>query len=149
MPITVTATVAGLTILGSRFEEATRQITADAAHIVQARAMVEAPVGTPGNSTNYPGDLRRSIDVQGPYNTGGEYVALVGPTVIYGRQRELGGNIYPKAATLLRFTKFGQTVFTSHVYQHPNPYMLRGEMASLPAIEAVVYARLAAVIEET
>lgn len=149
MPITVAATVAGLTLLGERFEEATRQVAADAAHIVQARAMVEAPVGTPGNSTNYPGDLRRSIEVQGPHDMGGEYVALVGPTVIYGRQRELGGDIYPKVARLLRFTKFGDTVFTAHVYQEPNPYMLRGEVASLPAIEAVVYSRLAAVIEES
>ena len=148
MPITinVAATLGGLDLLGRDGDRATRQITADAAHLVQAESMKTAPVGVSGNSTNAPGDLRRSIDVEGPTGRGGTYLARVGPTVIYARQRELGGTIYPVRAKWLRYTKFGQTVFTSRVYQKPNPYMMRGEVAAVPKIEAVVVARLAAVI---
>lgn len=143
--ITVAATIAALDLLGNRLDEATKQITGDAAHIVQAEAMHEAPTGVYGNSTNEPGDLKRSIDVTGPHGNQGSYLARVGPTVVYGRQRELGGDIYPKVGDL-RFEKFGTVVFTAHVYQKPNPYMLRGEMAAIPKIEAVAQARLAAVI---
>jgi len=144
--IKVAATIAAMKVLGARVEEATRQIAADAAHIVQAESMMEAPVGVYGNATNMPGDLRRSIDVEGPTGGEGTYLARVGPTVIYGRQRELGGDIYPKNVSLLRFTKFGETVFTAHVHQDPNPYMLRGEMASLVKIEATARARVAEAI---
>ena len=125
MEIDISATLAGLDALSERVDDATRQTTADAAHLFQASGMDHAPVGVSGNSTNMPGDLRRSITVEGPYPTGEHsWGAEVGPTTIYGRQRELGGDIYPQSARLLQFEKFGERVFTSHVYQSPNPFML-------------------------
>lgn len=146
MPVDVSAAIAGLDALTIRIDDATRQIVADAAHIVQANVMREAPVGKPGNTTNAPGDLRRSIDVEGPHGAAGLYEARVGPTMIYSRQRELGGHIYPKTAAALVFRKNGAIYRVSHVYQDPNPYTARGEMASHAEIEAVVRARLSAAI---
>lgn len=140
MPVTVSATIAGLQLLSMRVGAATKLITADAAHLIQAESMKAAPVGMAGDSTNAPGDLRRSIDVEGPVKVPGGFFARVGPTTVYGRQRELGGDIYPRTARLL------ETVFSAHVHQKPNPYMLRGEMAAIPKIEAVANARLAAAI---
>lgn len=142
----VAQTIAGIDALIAALDDATRQITADAAHIIQAKSMKEAPVGVAGNSTNMPGDLRRSIMVTGPHGGDGVYEALVGPTVVYGRQRELGGAIYPVVARFLRFTKFGHVYYRRRVYQEPNPYMLRGEMGSLAAIEAMARARVAEVV---
>jgi hypothetical protein len=142
------ATIAALTVMEGQFDEATRQIVADAAHIIQGLAMNFAPVGTPGNSTNMPGDLRRSIYVDGPSGGGGTWFAQVGPTVIYGRQRELGGAIYQHSSRFLRFERFGIVEYRRRVYQHPEPYMKPAEAAALPDIEAVVVSRLTAVIEE-
>lgn len=146
MPITVARTLLGMDALAVRMESAIKQITADAAHIVQTQSMMEAPVGVTGNSTNAPGDLRRSIDVQGPVGGGGTYHARVGPTVIYGRQRELGGPIYPQRAAALRFEKFGTVYYSQRVFQTANPYMLRGEAAAIPQIDAVARERVARAI---
>lgn len=148
MPVDVAAALAGLDALAGRLNGATRQVVADAAHVVQANAMVLAPVGTAGNSTNAPGDLRRSIDVQGPLSDGEDtWLARVGPTTVYGRQRELGGDIYPQAASILRFVKFGSVVFTPKVHQVKHPYMLPAREQSLAQIEAMAVARIAAAVE--
>lgn len=141
--IYVGATVAGIDALIKRVHEATKHIVGDAAHVIQAAGMVEAPKGVSGNSTNASGDLARSIDVQGPNGAAGTYVANVGPTVIYGRQRELGGDIYPKNVAALKFTKFGVVYYRTHVYQKANPYMLRAEMTSLAVIETLAIDRIA------
>ena len=123
MPVDAGATIAGLEALRWRMDEAVRRSVAAAAHLIQGDAMRKAPVGTPGNSTNTPGDLGRSIDVQGPLGGDGRYEARVGPTVIYGRQRELGGDIYPVMASALRFRRFGEVVYRARVHQEPEPYL--------------------------
>ena len=146
MGIDVSGTIAGLDLLAKRVDQATRQIVADVAHLFQAAGIDEAPVGVSGNSTNAPGDLRRSIDVQGPTGRDGIYEALVGPTVVYGRQRELGGAIYPVTATFLRFEKFGVVYYRTRVFQEANPYMKRGYVQTLPSIEPVARERLRAAI---
>lgn len=160
----VAATVAAMEALKARVSAATRQSVADALHLFQAAGMAHAPVGVSGNSTNAPGDLRRSIIVDGPAPVGaGVWEGQVGPTVVYGRQRELGGAIVPKTASALRFTKFGTTfvvgptvipggfgniVYSNRpgVYQHPRPYMLPGYMEVKPELPAMVDANIAAAI---
>jgi hypothetical protein len=62
--------------------------------------------------------------------------------VIYGRQRELGGPIYPQRAVALRFTKFGIVYYSLRVFQTANPYMLRGETAAIPQVAAVAHERV-------
>ena len=141
----VEATIAGLDLLGQRIEDATRQIAADMGHILQAELMKTAPVGTPGNTTNAPGDLRRSMDFEGPYGSGAAYTGRVGPTVIYGRQRALGGPIYAKVAPALVFTKFGviyRIAPPKFVTQMPNPFMQRAYMQSMGKIELDARARV-------
>jgi hypothetical protein len=139
----VEETIAALDALALRVRGATRDTVADAAHLIQASSMGFAPVGTAGNSTNMPGDLRRSITVDGPVETGDDsWEAQVGPTVVYGRQRELGGAIYPQSASRLRFEKFGHVYYRWRVYQLPHPYLKPGEEAAMPAIEAVRDERL-------
>lgn len=166
MPVDVAATIAGLTVLQDQFQDANKQIVADAASIIQGRAQKLAPVGVTGNSTDPPGTLRRSIITEGPYPIDANvYQAQVGPTTKYGRQRELGGSIRPKSAKALHFFKFGDEVYIgpslipmvinntyyiarSGVYQHPHPYMKPAVSDSESTIESMVLERVAAVIAE-
>jgi HK97 gp10 family phage protein len=74
---------AGFAEIEKRLAEVTRAAVAEGAHFIEARAKQNAPVKT--------GTLRRSIRVFGPTSIGfGSYMALIGPTVIYGRRVELG-----------------------------------------------------------
>lgn len=148
MPVEIADTLAGIDELSKRFNTAMRDIVGDALHEIQLFGALFAPAGTPGNTTNPPGDLKRSIDVQGPQGGDGLYAGRVGPTVIYGRQRELGGHIYPKFARWLVFTKFGDTVYTKHVYQPPHPYMKPGRALALRFIARDRDERLTKVIEQ-
>lgn len=141
------ALAAALEALARRVDEATRESVGLVAHLMQAEVMKQAPVGVTGNSTNAPGDLRRSVDVQGPYGGDGSYEARVGPTMVYSRQREFGGHIYPRSAKMLRFRKFGVTYYRRHVYQKPNPYTKRGYDAGLPKVPALVAEKLTVAIE--
>lgn len=146
--IHVSATIAGLDALAERIDEATKQIVADAAHLVQRASMEFAPVGTAGNTTNTPGDLRRSIRVTGPEGGDGTYVAQVAPWIVYGRQRELGGTIRAyNPSGLLTFVKFGQVYRKASVYQVPHPYLEPGRDTSIPAIEAVAIERLSIAVK--
>lgn len=144
----VAATIAGLDALALRIDDATRQVVADVAHIIQAGGMGHAPVGRPGNSTNLPGDLRRSIMVEGPARASEHsWLARVGPTVVYGRQRELGGAIYPRRARFLRFERYGVVEYSKRVYQRPQPYMRPGyDEGRRPAL-SVLISRMSAAIE--
>ena len=109
--------------------------------------MEKAPVGVTGNSTNAPGDLRRSIVVEGPAGGDGIYSGKVGPTVIYGRQRELGGDIYPVHARALVFTKFGTVYTVQRVYQKPEPFLKPAYDEHLEDLEALAYEHGLAAIE--
>jgi len=144
--IEVSATIAGLEVLGQRVDEAVRQSVEDALHLFQAAGAREAPIGVEGNSTNAPGDLARSFDVEGPYGGDGIWSGRVGPTMIYSRQRELGGPIVPVRARVLHFTVFGDEVFTPRVYQFPNPYTKRAYDLTLPALPEVVGAHVEAAL---
>jgi hypothetical protein len=145
VPIRVAGTIAGLDALSLRVDAATLQSTADALHLFQAAGMLRAPVGTPGNTTNAPGDLARSIDVEGPEGGEGVYEGRVGPTVIYGRQREFGQH-YPEQ----RYGG-GDFVFTHHVFQFGAHYMLQAqdEVLLSGSIEAVTEAHVDAAIAGT
>ena len=147
MSVDVARTLAGLDALLARMDLGVKQSIADAAHLIQAAAMEKAPVGTPGNSTNAPGDLARSIEVEGPTGGDGIYAAELGPTVIYGRQRELGGEIYPQIASALHFFRFGEEIYTRHVHQEPEPYMLPALEENWVDIIPLVNARIAEVLE--
>lgn len=129
MPVDVTAAVAALTKLGDAIDAATRNAVFEGAARVDAAAKGNAPVLT--------GSLRRSIDIEGPTRVGlASYRARVGPTMIYGRIRELGGDIYPKQARILRWwDKAGNKVFAMHSHQVPRPYLK-------PAVEIVDFRRI-------
>lgn len=138
MPIDVDATIAGLEALARRVTDATERITGRVAHAYQATAMKNAPVGEPDNSTNEPGDLRRSIQVDGPARIGdSSFFARVGPTVTtanpgpggtvynYGRQREFGGLLWAKSETYLSFWSHGVFARKLFVYQFGSFYLTR------------------------
>lgn len=152
--INVDGTIAGLELLAKRVTDATEAIAADAAHVFQERAMEFAPVGMAGNSTNAAGDLARSIHVEGPYGSGGGYVARVGPTVTtanpgpggvtynYGRLREFGGTVVPHVSAALVFTKMGQTYTRASVTQVGSHYLLRARLEGMSAVEGRIQVRL-------
>lgn len=159
MPIDVSRTLAGLDALTLRINDATLQSVADSLHLFQASGMLHAPIGRPGNSTNAPGDLARSIDVEGPVGGDGVYAGQVGPTVIYGRLRELGGDIYKDDGYMHFFTDGGghyaegvfgggPEVYTHHVHQFGAHYMLQAwdEVILSGSVEAVAEGRIAAAL---
>lgn len=95
---------AALRAMAEATDAATREATATAAHLVEAEtkkalSTYSHPKGTPTPSPPgrppavVSGQLRRSIKVQGPTPLGaGTWEARIGPTAVYGRIQELGGN---------------------------------------------------------
>ena len=132
MPIEVDACIAGLARLAKRVETATAEIAMEGAFLVEAAAKGDAPVLT--------GTLRRSIDVKGPHMLGPfAFSADVGPTVVYGRMRELGGWIpggavprpKPPGTSLYWVDSSGGQHFASLVHQHGRPYLRPALVASV------------------
>jgi hypothetical protein len=145
--VDVGKTILGMDALGARIHNATRTITDKGAHLIQAASRSYAPIGTPGNSTNAPGDLARSIIVDGPFKTGTGYTASIGPTVIYGRQRALGGYLVPKVAPAMAFSIYGQTFVRTLVYQKDQPFMHPGRDTAVPAILSMAKAQVTIAIK--
>ena len=156
--VNVDRTVAALLALDGRIDEATKQIAGDAACVVRDMSALYARSGSPGNSTNPPGDLKRSIDVEGPVGGDGVYMARVGPTVEsmnpgpggsirnYGRIQELGGVITPRVSQRLAFTIYGEFRTAMFVVRPPRPYMKPGREQSLPHIEELASSEIAKAI---
>lgn len=153
MSIDVSATIAGLTALGTRVNVATERIVDLAAHAYQAQSMINAPVGETGNSTNAPDDLRRSIQVDGPSPAGAdEWVAWVGPTVVtahpgpggtvynYGRQREFGGDIVPRVSRYLVFQIHGVWARKLSVFQQGSHYL--GRARATTPVDGIIVGEL-------
>jgi hypothetical protein len=102
-----------------------------------------APVGTPGNSTNPPGDLRKSIIFTPPATLDfGKWGTIVGPTVMSIRPGP-GGRVLNYArirawpsATLIRpnvrpylmFQVNGKWVKTRMVIQHGTPWFITASL---------------------
>jgi hypothetical protein len=144
--VDVDATIEGLDRLSSRVDEATGQITEDALKLFQASGRVNAPIGTEGNTTNEPGDLKESIVVLGPYGIEGEYEGEVGPTVIYGRQRELGGPIFKFDGFMVFHWGARGWTYAHQVEQEGAHYMLKGYIQVRPSIPPLIEERLTAAI---
>lgn len=129
MPVEVAATIAGLEAWLDRMRAATRDAVAEGASEINWLARANAPIGLPT-----PGRLKASIRVTGPYPLSRDaYAAKVGPTVVYGRIRELGGHIWPHGHPFLAF-QWAQApptmrrlpdgrVLARHVYQRGRPYL--------------------------
>jgi hypothetical protein len=111
------------------------EISTDAKITLQAAA----PVGTPGNSTNPPGDLRKSIIFTFPVPTGaGKWGTIVGPTVMsirpgpggrvlnYARIRAWPSAtaIHPNVRPYLMFQINGKWVKKRMVVQHGTPWFI-------------------------
>ena len=147
MAIEVKDCIAGIEKLSENLDSTMHRITKRALETIQVAGASFAPVGTPGNTTNPPGDLKRSIDVEGPRGGDGLYGGEVGPTVIYGRQRELGGHLYAKRARYMRFVKWGVVYYRKHVYQFPHPYMKPGRTVSIEPIWVMANKQIAGTIK--
>lgn len=132
--------IAALDALIERVREAARRSVADEAALIEGAAKEFAHVKT--------GTLRRSIlpTPVHPLATN-VFESLVGPTVVYGRQKELGGHIFPVRARALRFiARDGALVFAAHVYQPPIPFLKPGYQAAAPRFTDVVLRRVGAAI---
>ncbi len=146
MSVEVGKTILGMDALGARIHKAARLIVDKGAHLIQDASRSFAPVGVPGNSTNAPGDLARSIIVEGPNETSTGYEAFIGPTVIYGRQRALGGPLEPKTAPAMVFTIWGITYVRTFVDQKAEPFMHPGRDTAVPAIVSMANAEVSLAI---
>ena len=147
MAIEVDATIIGIEQLKAHMDLGLAILSNKIAVTVQRNARKETPVGTIGNSTNPPGDLAASIIVDGPHYLGPHTTfAEVGPTTIYGRQRELGGDIVPINAPYLVFSIFDEWIKTVHVFQKDDPYLYRGLLVSKPKILSLTRSTIARVL---
>lgn len=138
MPIDVHATQAALDEMLATLPQATARVSREMGEQVRGAAMHELkdPIGP----------LAESILVTGPDLTGAyRYRTRTGPTLVYGRQRELGGHIVPVDANLLTahyrdpgyWTWQGADVFTDHVFQVGQHYLKRGVEISLPRLRMI------------
>lgn len=117
--------LAAIDKLIARLDKATAKGVMEGALRLEASAKGLAPVG-PSHGGYQVGNLRRSIMTEGPTPLGfARYVARVGPTAVYGRIRELGGDIRPVRAPRLRW-RDDSGVWQSAMFVHQNgqPYML-------------------------
>ena len=92
-------TLAGLGQMGNRLEDAMFDSVRNILDTVQEFAKANASTFAgdyPDKSTTLPGTLMNSIITSGPTGSLGIYEGWVGPTVVYGAQREWGGRIYAK-----------------------------------------------------
>ena len=106
----------GIDELITRADEAARKVVTDGGHLIERRAKQKAPVLT--------GTLRRSIHVDSVTRLGvGRWESKTGPSVIYARQREFGGTIVPRNASVLAWKGPNGMVFAKSVYQKGKPYM--------------------------
>lgn len=134
------AAAAAIDALIARLGESMRRAVGDETGAIESAAKALAPIKT--------GTLRRSIlptvaHPVGPFT----YEALVGPTVVYGRQKELGGHIFPVRARALRFiARDGALVYTQHVYQHPQPFLKPGTAVASPRFRTYIRRRIGAAI---
>jgi hypothetical protein len=100
----VTECIAGMAKMAQRQNAATYQGLSKSAHLLEREIKADLSTGShaPGEPTSSPpgeppdlvsGDLRRSIQVDGPNSVSGtQWEASVGPTVVYSRIQELGGD---------------------------------------------------------
>ena len=134
MPVDVDAATAALDKLAADLIEATRDAVGDGAEWVRMAARAEAPMQI--------GTLKASIIVDGPRLSAtvsglwkaaprgpGSFAAKVGPTVVYGRIREIGGRIPGRGHAMthpyLRWFYMGRPVFRHVVGQKGSHYMLK------------------------
>ena len=93
---------AALDQIALRVRTATRSAVKDGTRLVQRRAFVQLSrySHTPNTPTPSPpgqpparitGQLRGSLSPTGPYPTGGGFAGKLGPTTVYARIQELGG----------------------------------------------------------
>ena len=114
----VAETVAALTRLQGRLDDAMVAIVSE----VLERVQTQARANTSDFHYDYPeakppGELAASIIKEGPIGGGGVYQGAVGPTVVYGAQREFGGHIFAHGGGLMKFAYRGSMWYTPHVYQ--------------------------------
>lgn len=127
MDIEVNATIIAMEELKIRMDVGIRTLSNRIAETVQKNARRQAPKGRVGNSTNPPGDLAASIIIDGPhYLNMNKVLTQVGPTVKYGRLRELGGVLVPKDYQFMHFFIDKREFFMKRVEQKDNPYLERG-----------------------
>ncbi len=139
MPIDAKATIAAMEKMKAAMDVEVRFISKNIAATIQKNARATTPMGREGNSTNPPGELAASIIIDGPHFLNRHTTfTQVGPTTIYGRQRELGGPLVPKRAAYMRFVIDTQVFYKTFVNQKDNPYLYRGLMASEGEIGTIV-----------
>jgi hypothetical protein len=146
--VDVDAAVTALDALMVALDDATREGVADGAARVQRLGRTYVPE-TSGRGS---GQLASSITVTGPYPSGlGSHTAKVGPTTVYGRIREIGGQIPGRRTVMthpfLRWEANGRTFFARKVHQKGGKYMLRAVIDVRPQFQDICARRWRHAIE--
>jgi len=134
MPVDARDAIAALDKLIADLEAATKDGVDDAAHQLQGLVRENAP--------HLSGELAATVAVTGPYPIVRGYAAKVGPTLIYGRIRELGGRIPGERKVMthpfLRWYQDGKPVFARSVRQKGSRYVLRSVEEFRPQMRNVL-----------
>lgn len=112
-------------------DAATRDATGRGAHIIEGKIKMQLSMTSHQRGTPTPsqpgsppslvsGNLRRSITVEGPTGSGGHYEARIGPSIVYGRIQELGGDAGVNGSAHLP----------------PRPYVAPGAAEAEPEVQA-------------
>ena len=156
MPVEVEEAIAALTRLQNRLDDETRAIVKDGADLIQLNARAATPIGTPGNTTNAPGELRESIVTTPVAGGGGRWVARVLTDLVYSWQREAGGELH--GAMAFNWGKYPNgrwgtithlsdgRVLVWHVTQVGAFYMEKGRDRSVNGIRRIAINRVNAAI---
>jgi hypothetical protein len=128
--------------LAGRANAAVEKATRRGIAFFVAAAMAHAPVAKSVQAPRHVGGtLRRSIHIVEVTQTGpGRWLATAGPSVIYGRFRDLGGTIHAKNVPYLKFQIDGNWVQVESVTQTGSFYMEKGLDDLEGAIEGIIAA---------
>lgn len=139
MPWQADDTKNALRMLVVRMDRATKAIVTSGTYVIQKAAQEAVAKVT--------GTLAASIYSDGGHWTDtSTYSAQVGPTVVYGRQHELGGPIVAHGPYSLHNPLTGQ-YFGHAVYQDPHPYMQPAVDANRDQIQQLAIEKWGAAIQ--
>jgi hypothetical protein len=142
------------TILEMKYalEEAVREVLDVAKEHIQEFA----PVGTPGNTTNPPGDLKDSVEIEGPVTNGEIWEGSVGPTAVsmydevteYGHFRDVGGDLFAHGAEPMKFVIDGNWFSRYTVHQEGAHYMEEAYFLTEPEVTEICERHMTEVTEQ-
>jgi hypothetical protein len=138
------ATADAIHRMRDRLDKAVKQATSDALYMVERKAIANTYI-----VFRHPtGRLAGSFRIEPVRRSDGGWTGRVGPTVIYSRIQELGGEIFPKRAKFLHWVDETGSHFARHVTIRKHPYLKPAAEEVKGTLSDLYRARLTAALSE-